>query len=40
MFGLNLRAVTPVTFVPTPPRYFALPRCVTWLPKLVFLPVK
>jgi hypothetical protein len=40
MFGLNLRAVIPVTFVPTPPRYLALPRWVIWLPKVVFLPVK
>src|SRR4051794_18190576 len=40
MFGRNLRAVMPVTFVPTPPRYLALPRCVIWLPKVVFLPVK
>src|SRR5439155_12126817 len=40
MFALNLRAVMPVTLVPTPPRYLALPRCVIWLPKLVFLPVK
>src|SRR6476646_935817 len=39
MFGRNLRAVMPVTFVPTPPRYLALPRWVIWLPKLVFLPV-
>src|SRR3954451_9499901 len=28
MFGLNVRAVMPVTLVPTPPRYFALPRWV------------
>src|SRR3954462_14211264 len=40
MFGLNLRAVIPVTFVPTPPRYLALPRWVIWFPKVVFLPVK
>src|SRR5439155_20426428 len=40
MFALNLRAVMPVILVPTPPRYLALPRCVIWLPKLVFLPVK
>src|SRR6478672_454381 len=39
MFGRNLRAVMPVIFVPTPPRYLALPRWVIWLPKLVFLPV-
>src|SRR4051794_6183060 len=40
ILGLNLRAVIPVTFVPTPPRYLALPRWVIWLPKVVFLPVK
>ena len=28
-FGLNFRFVMPVIFVPTPPRYFALPRIVT-----------
>src|SRR5882757_11478143 len=39
MFALNLRAVMPVVLVPTPPRYFALPRWVIWLPKVVFLPV-
>src|SRR5580658_5004159 len=39
MFGRNLRAVIPVILVPTPPRYFALPRWVIWLPKVVFLPV-
>ena len=31
-FGLNFRFVMPVIYVPTPPRYFALPRIVTWLP--------
>src|ERR1700722_1200426 len=40
MFGLNLRLLMPVIFVPTPPRYLALPRWVTLFPKLVFLPVK
>src|SRR4051794_12009649 len=40
MLGRNLRDVIPVTFVPTPPRYLALPRWVIWLPKVVFLPVK
>src|SRR5205814_2640209 len=39
IFGLNFRAVMPVIFVPTPPRYLALPRCVIWLPKVVFFPV-
>src|SRR5205823_367461 len=37
IFGLNLRAVIPVTLVPTPPRYLAFPRWVIWLPKVVFL---
>src|SRR5882672_4951777 len=40
MFGRNLRAVMPVTLVPTPPRYLALPRWVIWFPNVVFLPVK
>lgn len=31
-FGLNFRREMPVTFVPTPPRYFALPRIVTVFP--------
>src|SRR5262245_47128765 len=31
-FGLNVRRVMPVILVPTPPRYFFLPRMVTWLP--------
>src|SRR4051795_12005247 len=35
-FGLNSRRVMPVIFVPTPPRYFALPRCSTWFPMLGF----
>src|ERR1700744_110902 len=30
----------PVIFVPPPPRYLALPRWVTSLPNVVFLPVK
>src|SRR3954467_13222257 len=29
----------PVTFVPTPPRYLALPRVLIWLPNDVFLPL-
>lgn len=37
-FGLNLRRVIPVTFVPTPPRYFALPRISTLLPTEACLP--
>src|SRR6185503_1597856 len=35
-FGLNSRRLMPVTFVPTPPRYLALPRVVIWLPTLGF----
>src|SRR5947207_14827529 len=31
-FGLNSRREIPVTLVPTPPRYLALPRCSIWLP--------
>ena len=30
--GRNVRREMPVTLVPTPPRYFALPRMVIWLP--------
>ena len=30
--GRNVRREMPVTLVPTPPRYFALPRVVIWLP--------
>ena len=30
--GLNWRRLIPVTFVPTPPRYFALPRVETEFP--------
>src|SRR3954462_14617318 len=37
-FGLNVRRVMPVTFVPTPPKYFFLPRVVTWLPSCRPLP--
>jgi hypothetical protein len=40
MFGLNLLLVMPVIFLPTPPRYLALPRLTMLLPKLVFFPVK
>src|SRR4051794_4119420 len=29
----------PVVFLPTPPRYFALPRSVLWLPNDVFFPL-
>ena len=28
-FGLNVRRLMPVIFVPTPPKYFFLPRVVT-----------
>jgi hypothetical protein len=38
--GLNFLFVMPVTFLPTPPRYFALPRLDMLLPATVFLPVK
>src|SRR5215213_2701488 len=40
MLGLNLRLERPVIFVPTPPRYLALPRVVFLRPNWVFLPVK
>ena len=40
MFGLNFRLVIPVTFLPIPPRYFALPRREMLLPERVFFPVK
>jgi len=40
ILGLNLRLVRPVTLVPTPPRYLALPRWVYWRPVVVFFPVK
>ena len=33
-FGLNFRRAMPVTLVPTPPKYLALPRVVTRLPML------
>ena len=36
--GRNCRRVIPVIFVPTPPRYFALPRVSTELPLDGFLP--
>src|SRR4051794_10817076 len=38
-FGLNVRREMPVHLVPTPPRYFALPRVVMWLPNDVVLPL-
>lgn len=37
-FGLNLRRVIPVIFVPTPPRYLALPRVSTAFPTWVPFP--
>src|SRR5262249_35074676 len=37
-FGLNWRRLMPVTLVPTPPRYFALPRSVIELPMTGPLP--
>jgi hypothetical protein len=39
-FGLNFLLVTPVIFLPTPPRYLALPRRAMLLPLTVRLPVK
>src|SRR5262245_55910789 len=36
-FGLNSRRLIPVILVPTPPRYFALPRVSIWWPMLGFL---
>ncbi len=39
IFGLNVRLVFDVTFRPTPPRYFALPRRLYRRPAVVFLPV-
>ena len=36
--GLNWRREMPVTLVPTPPKYLALPRMVTELPITGFLP--
>src|SRR3954451_17518903 len=36
--GLNVRRLMPVTFVPTPPKYFFLPRVVTRLPICALLP--
>ena len=38
-FGLNFRRLVPRIFLPTPPRYFALPRYFLRLPKTAFLPV-
>jgi hypothetical protein len=40
MFGLNDRLLMPVTFLPTPPRYLALPRRAIVLPVVVRFPVK
>jgi hypothetical protein len=40
MFGLNFLFVIPVTFLPTPPRCFALPRLLMDRPEMVRLPVK
>src|SRR2546429_9809181 len=37
-FGKNVRLVMPVVLRPTPPKYFALPRRVIWLPITGFLP--
>src|SRR5579885_893739 len=37
-FGEKVRLVMPVVLRPTPPRYFALPRRVIWLPITGFLP--
>ena len=37
-FGVNVRREIPVTFVPTPPRYLALPRVVIELPTFRPLP--
>src|ERR1700722_11085538 len=37
-FGLNWRREMPVTLVPTPPKYLALPRMVTEFPITGFLP--
>ena len=38
-FGLNVRLLMLVIFLPTPPRYFAFPRRVIERPNRVFLPV-
>jgi hypothetical protein len=40
IFGLNFLFVLPVTLLPTPPRYLALPRRAMLLPDMVRLPVK
>ncbi len=37
-FGVKRRLVIPVTLVPTPPRYFALPRVSTEFPTDADLP--
>src|SRR2546430_17304387 len=37
-FGEKVRLVMPVVLRPTPPKYFALPRRVIWLPITGFLP--
>src|SRR5262249_46215314 len=37
-FGLNRRLAIPVTLVPTPPKYLALPRVVTRFPVTAVLP--
>lgn len=37
-FGVKRRLVIPVILVPTPPKYFALPRVSTWLPTDADLP--
>jgi hypothetical protein len=40
IFGLNFLLEMPVTLLPTPPRYLALPRLAILLPDTVRLPVK
>src|SRR5262245_29157977 len=37
-FGLNCRRAMPVTLVPTPPKYFFLPRVVTRFPNWAVFP--
>jgi hypothetical protein len=39
-FGLKVRFLTDVVLMPTPPRYFALPRRLMTFPEEVFAPVK
>src|SRR5262245_40247610 len=39
-FGLNVRLVLPVVFLPTPPFDFARPRSVYWRPARVRLPLR